>query len=135
MTLCVCLDNQNGMHFNHRRQSRDRVLYERLVAHCRDGGRLFIREDARILFPTASVTVLPDMAALPETTERDILFSEALSFLPPKDIIDRLIVYRWNRDYPSDCRFPLADYALVLCEKSDFVGFSHEKITEEVYRR
>lgn len=31
MKLIVCMDDKNGMAFNHRRQSRDRVLAERIM--------------------------------------------------------------------------------------------------------
>lgn len=31
MKIIVCVDNQNGMMFNHRRQSQDRVLKKRIL--------------------------------------------------------------------------------------------------------
>lgn len=31
MKIIVCVDNQNGMMFNHRRQSQDRVLRKRIL--------------------------------------------------------------------------------------------------------
>ena len=31
MKLIVCMDDKNGMAFNHRRQSRDRVLAKRIM--------------------------------------------------------------------------------------------------------
>ena len=31
MKIIVCVDNQNGMMFNHRRQSQDRVLRKRIM--------------------------------------------------------------------------------------------------------
>ena len=36
MTLIVCLDDNLGMMFNRRRQSRDRVLIAELMAHVGD---------------------------------------------------------------------------------------------------
>lgn len=33
MTLILCLDDENGMMFNHRRQSRDRVLISEMLSH------------------------------------------------------------------------------------------------------
>ena len=47
----------------------------------------------------------------------------------------RLIVYRWDRVYPADVFFQLQKYEdkLQLLSKEDFVGSSHEQITEEIY--
>ena len=45
------------------------------------------------------------------------------------------ILYRWNRDYPGDERFcfPGGEEIWQLDRWEDFPGFSHEKITEEIY--
>ncbi len=43
------------------------------------------------------------------------------------------MLYRWNRSYPADVRFTLALSAFRLTERTDFAGFSHPKITEEIY--
>ena len=45
-------------------------------------------------------------------------------------------LYKWNRKYPSDVKFPkdmLNDFKLE--GSTDFEGNSHEKITEERYVR
>ena len=34
MKLILCVDDKGGLAFNHRRQSRDRVLNERILMHC-----------------------------------------------------------------------------------------------------
>ena len=49
--------------------------------------------------------------------------------------MEQLIVYRWNRHYPSDASFPIALEAPAwqCCEMTEFRGYSHEKITKEVY--
>ncbi len=54
---------------------------------------------------------------------------------PCVDRLDRLIVYRWNRHYPSDVRFPpeLADFTLQ--SSTEFRGSSHDLITREEYTR
>ena len=48
---------------------------------------------------------------------------------------ERIILYRWNRDYPGDERFcfPGGEEIWQLDRWEDFPGFSHEKITEEIY--
>ena len=51
--------------------------------------------------------------------------------------IDKIIVYKWNRRYPADfyMDIPLIKNGWQLVENYDFKGYSHEKITEEVYER
>ena len=135
MTLCLCLDDRNGLRFHDRRQSRDRTVYERIVSlAAENGGKIWVSRDSEKLFPNGTVSVAESAESLSDAAERDIVFSESTSFLPPKEKIGRLIVYRWNRLYPSDCRFSPEEYGLSVCERQDFVGFSHEKITEEIYQ-
>ena len=47
--------------------------------------------------------------------------------------IEKIILYRWNRVYPADVHFTLDLSAFRLAERTDFPGFSHPKITEEIY--
>ena len=49
---------------------------------------------------------------------------------------DRLAVFHWNRDYPSDKRFPLehVQKTALLLFREEFPGSSHEAITLEVYQ-
>lgn len=136
MTLCICLDDRDGIRFHGRRQSRDRAVCRQILTFCKEnGGRLITRRDARVLFPDEEVLFLSSLSETFVFRENDFLFSEDLSFLPPEKEITRLIVYRWNRLYPSDCRFSPKEHGFILSEKNDFVGHSHEKITEEIYCR
>ena len=48
MNLIVVLDRQSGMMFNHRRQSRDRVLTERILQI--SGGKLIVSPYTARLF-------------------------------------------------------------------------------------
>ena len=66
----------------------------------------------------------------------DVCFVENLPLAPWAAAIERLTVYRWNRVYPADMRLDLAlDRGWHLVAASDFPGFSHEKITKEIYER
>ena len=49
MRLIVCLDEKGGMTFNHRRQSRDRVLIEDLLQTVGEG-RLWMAPYSELLF-------------------------------------------------------------------------------------
>lgn len=135
MILCVCLDDRGGMRFNRRRQSRDRAVCERILALVREcGGTLYVCAESRMLFADEAA-VLPEPCDFSLLCENDFFFAEDPSVLPPRGAVGRLIVYRWNRTYPFDRRFPTENFLPTLLEKTDFVGHSHEKITEEVYTR
>ena len=52
------------------------------------------------------------------------------------DDCSELIIFRWNRDYPSDLKFVfdyLQRFELVSSEK--FKGNSHDEITKEHYTK
>ena len=50
---------------------------------------------------------------------------------------ERLLLYFWNRDYPSDEKFafPGGEEAWHLAEETELEGFSHPDITERRYER
>lgn len=135
MVLCVCLDDRGGMSFNRRRQSRDRAVCERILSLVREcGGTLYVCAESRPLFADGA-KILPEPCDFSLLCENDFFFAEDPSVLPPREAVGRLIVYRWNRTYPFDRRFPTENFLPTLLEKTDFAGHSHEKITEEVYTR
>ena len=130
MTVIVCIDNDYGIAFNHRRQSRDRILTEQMIEMTKTG-LLVTPYSASLLegHPALIVSEHP----LDDATASDIVFAEKLSLLPYADKIDTLILYRWNRDYPSDQKLDLDLSTLRLLSREDFVGYSHDKITKEIY--
>ena len=131
MNLIVVLDDRNGMLFNHRRQSRDRVLNERIAKIC--GGKLIVNTYAAALFAGINVDLTIAEDPLSAAKPGEWCFLEDRSPAPVVDKIEKLIVYRWNRVYPSDLKFDLDLSAMRLESTADFAGSSHEKITEEVY--
>ncbi len=55
-----------------------------------------------------------------------------------RDILDqsemeKLIVYRWDKVYPADHRLNLSGWKLI--GTLEFMGYSHDKIVKEVYKR
>lgn len=131
MTLIFCLDDECGIAFNERRQSRDRELNADILKDA-VGKTLCMSAYSAKLFDGANVQVSEAPSA-----QQDIYFLELKS---PRDYItlaNRVIVYRWNRHYPSDVRFDakLSDFGFKLSESYDITGYSHEKITKEIYER
>ena len=131
MNLIVVLDDRNGMLFNHRRQSRDRVLTDRILQV--SGGKLTIHPYSAELFTGKDVDLTIAEDPLSVAGKGEWCFLEDRSPTPVIDQIEKLIVYRWNRIYPSDLKFDFDLSAMQCISKTDFAGYSHETLTEEVY--
>lgn len=134
MEIIVCLDDRDGMAFNHRRQSSDMVVTEDICARA-GGAPLYLRAYSLPLFKDRDVeTVAVDDFSQAPADARCFVEDQPLSPLAEK--IDILCIYRWNRHYPADLRFDLAlADGWQLVESADFAGHSHEIITREVYHR
>ncbi len=128
MKLIVCLDDKNGMMFNKRRQSRDKILIENMLEFC-EGEKLYANEYSSKLFPDGSVETMKNPAEI----EAGYCFAE--DFIVNEDNVEEIIVYKWNRIYPADTYFNINFENWKLTETIDFEGSSHEKITRERYVR
>lgn len=128
MKLIVCLDDKNGMMFNKRRQSRDRVLIEN-VLELSEGERIYTNEYSAKLFPEKAIEVFENI----EEIENGYCFAE--NFTVDEEYVEEIIVYKWNRLYPADTYFNIDLENWTLTESVEFEGSSHEKITREIYRR
>ena len=130
MTLYVCLDDRGGLLFNGRRLSRDARLLADMAAMVPDV--LTIDPFSEKLVAAAGIPYALASAELPEDAHFFLENRDPETLLPGAE---RLVIYRWNRHYPSDVRWEKdpADYGFILTETTDFPGSSHEKITKEVY--
>ena len=135
MKVVVCLCNRGGLLFNNRRQSRDRILIKNLSEYIGDGA-LFVNAFSSMLFDGADVSAIEVSEPLLAAGDDDFVFCENLSLKEYKDKIGEMVIYRWNRSYPADffCDLNPEEAGLKLCEKTEFEGSSHDKITREVYR-
>lgn len=134
MVLIVCIDDGNGMAFAGRRQSQDRILRERLLAL--SGGALWMNSySAKQFAPEQSARFVVAEDFLARAGAGDFCFAETTDVAPYVQSAEKIILYRWNRRYPSSLRFsvPLAAEGWKRIAAEDFKGYSHEKITEEVY--
>ena len=132
--LIVCLDKERGMMFNHRRQSRDRVLIADMIQHVKDS-ILWVSPYSAPLFgedcPTLRIAQDPAMSA----GKDDFCFVEDTPL--PQNLTegDEIIMYHWNRLYPSDVRFSCDMSSFRKKESSQFAGSSHEKIKKEIWKK
>lgn len=140
MILCVCLDDNNGMTFNHRRQSQDRVQRERLL-NMAVGHTLAMSPYTYKLYQLqlpVGVKLIVDEDFWSKAPEDAYCVVEATGALQHVDVIDKIIVYRWNRVYPADVHFDIklhnnADWQ--LCRTTIFPGSSHPEMVEEIWTR
>ena len=129
MILIVCVDDNNGMMFNKRRQSRDGELIKR-IENITKGKCLWTSEYSKALFSREVETA---ECFLDKAGEGEYCFNETIgdiSVLP-----ERIIIYKWNRKYPSDLKFNFDMSKMKIVSSFEFVGSSHEKITEEIYEK
>lgn len=135
MTLIVCVDDNMGMLFNHRRQSMDVAVRERILRQA-EGKHLWMNHySAKQFSPVAMINT--DESFMIEAAPEDICFAEDCSVAQYEQWLDKIILYKWNRTYPADLHFdiPLAEHGWRMVSTEDFAGNSHEKITEEVYMK
>ena len=130
MIAAVCIDDRNGLLFNRRRLSRDRAQQEDLLALCGEKP-LWLAPFSVPLFDWAPERISEDF--LEQAAPGEICFVEDRQ--PPVEDLDGLILYRWNRAYPSDVRLELDLSQFALTERAEFSGTSHETITRERYTR
>ena len=129
MILAACTDDRFGMSFGGRRQSKDAAVRRRLWEL--SGGNLRMSEYSSRQFDKP---VYSGADYLSGAREVDWCFAEDLAFEAFAGSIGQIVLFRWNRHYPTDVqfRFP-GKWALVRTE--DFPGSSHETITMEVYEK
>ena len=128
MILIVCVDDDMGMAFNHRRQSQDRLLRRRLLERV-GASKLWMSPYSARQFEALPETVLVSEHFQAEAEAGEYCFAE----LSCPDDAEGVVLYRWNRSYPADVHFTLDLSAFRLAERTDFAGSSHPKITEEIY--
>lgn len=137
MNIIVCLDDKNGMMFNKRRQSQDKLLRADISNTIGDSN-LFMNSYSYKLYKdidNGNFQVLDDF--LNKCGDNDFCLVEDKSLFNYVNNIDTLLIYKWNRIYPADLYFDinLQSSNWELLKSSEFQGSSHEKITKEIYRR
>ncbi len=72
---------------------------------------------------------------LEKAAPEDYCFVENADIVPYAGRVAGVILYRWNRAYPSDVKFPVALFEdrWKLESTVEFAGSSHDLITREVY--
>lgn len=132
LTGIIALDDMDGYSLFGKRLSKDRKMLEDMISLLENGQSLYASQYSLGIFSEELRKYL--RCPVPDNFADDgMIFFEAADFSSFNP--DRLIVYRWNRHYPSDVKYTpyLHDWKKV--SSYDFRGYPHEKITREVYER
>lgn len=135
MVILACVDNQFGMLFNHRRQSSDQVVIDKII-QISTGKCLWMNDYSSFLFPK-SVSICINKNFLELATSGDFCFVESPEFEQYLHHIDKIVLFQWDRRYPADSYFPVSilKRGWRLMESTDFKGSSHDRITMKVYEQ
>lgn len=134
MILVVCADEQNGLLFNNRRLSRDSAVCAHLLDYCGDKTLWMSRYSASI-FPCNVSNIQVSENFFDAAEVGDVCFAEDADVKLAIERAEAVVIYRWNRRYPSDIKLPEAGLSgRTLVSKVNFAGNSHPCITQEVYK-
>ena len=134
MNVAVCADDRGGTFFMGRRLSSDREIMRDLAMSADD--RILIAEYSEPLFEESECNYEVCVDPLAFASDTDICFIEGGICEEYVRDIRVLTVYRWNRHYPSDpgSRIYPEKLGFTLCTSEDFLGYSHERITKEIWK-
>lgn len=134
MHLIVCLDERDGMLFNKRRQSKDRLLRQRVLEMT---GESLLWMDAYTAgqFEEEAGHIRVSETPLEQAGAGEYCFLEKGDPAACTEKVESVIIYRWDKRYPSDVKFPTDLFTGKWTPVSvvEFPGHSHEVIQEERY--
>ena len=135
LTVAITVDDKMGLAFNKRRQSRDRLLIDDL---CKKTDKdIYISSYSALLFEEHKERVKIVDDPLRDCPDGGFCFVEMTELSPYVESISTLIVYHWNRLYPSDKKLDIdvTNCGFKMTAKYEFVGSSHDKITKGTYQK
>lgn len=133
MILIACVDDRMGMLFNHRRVSQDQKVNENILAMCQKK-HLYMEEYSFKLFQNLNADIIRVIDNITSIQADEYFFTENPESIN-ENMVEKIILYRWNRKYPADQYFPIDIKTWKLVNSEEFAGKSHEKITKEIWER
>lgn len=136
MNIMIAVDDKGGMLFNSRRQSQDSVLRE-YILNITKNSVLWMNQYSRGQFGAVPLNVRISEDFLSKAGSGEYCFVEDKNIEEVSDKLETIILFHWNRSYPSDMKLDYDPSANGMHMKSteDIVGQAHEKITVEVWER
>lgn len=134
MKIIVVVDDENGMMFNHRRQSQDSILRKKILDISKKSV-LWMNDYSYKQFSDTTDKISVSDTFLSDAKNGEYCFVENCSILEYAPEIEEMIVFRWNRRYPGDMYLDfLPENNNMLCTKEEeFRGNSHERISMGVW--
>ncbi len=131
MVVFYCVDDDGGLLFNNRRQSMDSELRKKILSLIGEDKLSCDAYTAKQFEEKDKLQIIEDG----DFAAASFVFAEKQEPTELLPFADRLVLFRWNRKYPSDRKFGEipSDFRLVSVE--NFAGNSHEKITQEIYEK
>lgn len=132
MNIIACVDDNNGQLFNGRRQSKDIEVVNKIYE---------IVSEQKLLINSFSEKIFLDKRVvrndfLEIASENDFCFVENVDVTEYISKINKVYLFRWNRDYPYDFTFDLdLSNNFTLSKVEEFKGNSHDMITLEVWTK
>ena len=136
MNVIAVIDDKLGMMFNKRRQSKDSELRKDMLKEVGEN-KLWMNTYSLGQFEEevgTNVCVVEEFVDKAKSGE--YCFVENIAITEYEDRIEKLILYKWNRVYPSDLKLDidLKSSSWHLVSTEEFAGSSHENITKEVWK-
>lgn len=134
MIIIASVDDNKGLSFNGRRQSQDRILRKEILDET-NKDILWMNSYSCKLFSDAE-KIREDNNFLEKAQMGEYCFVENISLKDYADTIEKIILYKWNKTYPADLYFDIPlNKEWKLKSAINFKGYSHDKITKEVYEK
>lgn len=131
MKVIVCLDDNAGMLFFSKRQSRDKAVVDD-INKLTEGAVLAMSQYSYDLFKETGREDINVFSNGGQPPVCDYLFVENPEYIK-EDELDEIIVYYWGRKYPSDRRCTVNFDKYTIAEELEFKGNSHDKIIRRRY--
>ena len=136
MQIIVAVDNNNGMMFNNRRVSQDKAVRAK-IDELLQGKKLWVNEYTMTQYKDSGTALCVDNDFLSKAEAEDFCFVENVTLADVLGQIKSMILFRWNRNYPSDFKLDVLpqECGFRCMSIEEFAGNSHEKITMEIWRK
>ena len=116
--------------FNDRRQSQDRGLRE-YIAEMTKGEKVYMNAYTEKLYEEINDPIVCE-DCLHKAGKGETCIVENLPLKPVIDQIEEIVIFRWNKVYPSDQVLDVNLEEWKLAEEEQIEGSTHE-ITKQIY--
>jgi hypothetical protein len=135
MFVIICIDDNKGMMFNHRRQSQDKNLRNYILSEI-NNDKLWMNAYTYGQFSETQLqNIVVDEDFLKKAGQSEYCFVEDEDINPYLEKIEKIVLFKWNRKYPADFHFNVDINGWDLVKTEELRGNSHEKITKEIYEK